>query len=266
MLIKVCGMRDPENIQAVAGLPIDLMGFIFYEKSPRYVSNTGILPVPANVKRVGVFVNADYDFIIEKIKTHELHYLQLHGDETPEYCRDIQTEIEAAHTPTLKGELPALSFNSGGIKLIKAFRVNEDFDFSQTKKYEKYCAYFLFDTRKKTNGVLPPTPSEGGDGNARSFSRSEKFPKDVYPPLEGGRGEETEYGGTGEKFNWQILQQYTGNTPFLLSGGIGAEDAEAVRKFAHPKFAGIDVNSKFELEPALKDVQKIKDFLNELTS
>jgi len=217
-------MRDPENIQAVAALPIDLMGFIFYEKSKRYVRSTSVPLVPAHVQRVGVFVNADIDFVLEKIKTHQLHYLQLHGDETPEYCRDIQAEIK-------------------DIKLIKAFRVNDDFDFSQTKKYEKYCAYFLFDTKKKaTNAVHPPAPSEGGDER------------------------EVEYGGTGIKFNWQVLQQYTGKTPFLLSGGIGAEDAEAVRKFAHPKFAGIDVNSKFELELALKDVQKIKDFLEELLS
>jgi len=248
-------MRDSENIQAVASLPIDLMGFIFYEKSPRYIRNTGILPVPAHIQRVGVFVNADFDFVLEKIKTHKLNYLQLHGDESPEYCRDIQEKIKV----TLKGEPPISSVNSEEIRVIKAFRVNADFDFSQTKKYEKYCAYFLFDTKKKkTSAVHPPAPSKGGDRDARSFPQSEK-----YPPLEGAQGEE--YGGTGKKFNWQLLQQYTGDTPFLLSGGIGAEDAQAVQNFIHPKFAGIDLNSKFEREPALKDVSKIEDFLNVLT-
>ena len=259
MLVKICGMRDPENIRAVASLPIDLMGFIFYEKSSRYVRSTGILPVPANVQRVGVFVNADFDFVLEKIKTHQLHYLQLHGDETPEYCRDIQAEIKASRTPTLKGEPPALFPDSEEIKLIKAFRVNADFDFSKTKRYEPYCAYFLFDTKKKTNAVLPPTPSKGGD-----FSLREKLLALSSPPLEGVGGWTAPYGGTGEKFNWQLLQQYTGDTPFLLSGGIGAEDAQAVQNFSHPKFAGIDVNSKFELKPALKDVSKIEDFLDVL--
>jgi len=225
-------MRDPENIRAVASLPIDLMGFIFYEKSPRYIRNTGILPAPAHVQRVGVFVNAAFDFIVEKIKTHQLSYLQLHGDESPEYCRDIQREIEATRTPTLKGEQPTFSPNSDEIQLIKAFRVNEDFDFSETKKYEKYCAYFLFDTKKK-----------------KTTSQREE-----------------EYGGTGKKFNWQILQQYTGDTPFLLSGGIGAEDVEAVQNFSHPQFEGIDLNSKFEREPALKNVQKIEDFLSVVVS
>jgi len=277
MKIKICGMRDPENIRAVASLPIDLIGFIFYEKSPRYVRSTSVPLVPAHVQRVGVFVNADIDFVLEKIKTHQLDFLQLHGDETPEYCRDIQAKI----TPTLKGEknsrtLPiaigikgvhaAETSNSGGIKVIKAFRVNEDFDFSETKKHEQYCAYFLFDTKKNTNAVRPTAPPEASSGQAakgRDFSQSEKQGANEYPPLEGAQG--VEYGGTGKKFNWQILQQYTGNTPFLLSGGIGAEDAEAVRNFSHPQFAGIDLNSKFELEPALKDVSKIKDFLDELT-
>ena len=304
MKVKICGMRDPENIRAAANLPIDLMGFIFYEKSSRYVSSTGILPVPANVQRVGVFVNADIDFVLEKIKIHQLNYLQLHGDETPEYCRDIQAEIKASRTLPIaigiKGEPPALFPDSEEIKLIKAFRVNDDFDFSQTKKYERYCAYFLFDTKKNTNAVLPPTPPESSTGQASkggdemgafsskrgdeigdsppeekdmdvsSFSRSEKYTplegasRPSSPPLEGGRGEE--YGGTGKKFNWQLLQQYTGNTPFLLSGGIGAEDVQAVQNFSHPKFAGIDVNSKFEVKPALKDVGKIEDFLDELLS
>ena len=277
MKIKICGMRDPENIRAVASLPIDLMGFIFYEKSKRYVRSTSVPLVPAHVQRVGVFVNADIDFVLEKIKTHQLDYLQLHGDETPGYCRDIQTEI----TSTLKGEknsltLPiAISINeeppaffqhSSAIEVIKAFRVNEDFDFSETKKYEQYCAYFLFDTKKNINAVHPPAPPEASSGQAakgRDFSQSEKQGANEYPPLEGAQG--VEYGGTGKKFNWQILQQYTGNTPFLLSGGIGAEDAEAVRNFSHPQFVGIDLNSKFELEPALKDVSKLEDFLNELT-
>jgi len=259
MKIKVCGMRDPDNILAVADLSIDLMGFIFYEKSPRYIDHTNVLPSTPKIKRVGVFVNSDIDFILEKIKTYKLDYLQLHGDETPEYCRDIQKEIEATRTPALKGKplSPTLS-EAKGIQLIKAFRVNEDFDFNTTKNYEKYCAYFLFDTKKTvTNAVHPPAPSKGGDVDVRGFSLREK-----YPPLEGAQG--VEYGGTGKKFNWEILKRYTGNTPFLLSGGIGANDAKAVQNFSHPQFAGIDLNSKFEIDPALKNIPKIEDFLNVL--
>lgn len=68
-------------------------------------------------------------------------------------------------------------------------------------------------------------------------------------------------GGSGEQFDWQVLQAYDGDVPFLLSGGIGPDDAERVRNFQHPKCIGIDLNSKFEIEPALKDVEKLKQFL-----
>lgn len=68
-------------------------------------------------------------------------------------------------------------------------------------------------------------------------------------------------GGSGEQFDWQVLQAYDGDVPFLLSGGIGPDDAERVRNFYHPKCIGIDLNSKFEIEPALKDVEKLKQFL-----
>lgn len=68
-------------------------------------------------------------------------------------------------------------------------------------------------------------------------------------------------GGSGEQFDWQVLQAYDGDVPFLLSGGIGPDDAERIKNFHHPKCIGIDLNSKFEIEPALKDVEKLKQFL-----
>ena len=69
------------------------------------------------------------------------------------------------------------------------------------------------------------------------------------------------YGGSGVKFNWQMLKEYTGETPFLLSGGIAADDAEAIQKIEHPKFAGIDLNSKFEDKPGLKNISVLKEFI-----
>lgn len=68
-------------------------------------------------------------------------------------------------------------------------------------------------------------------------------------------------GGSGEQFDWQVLQAYDGDVPFLLSGGIGPDDAERIKNFHHPKCIGIDLNSKFEIESALKDVEKLKQFL-----
>lgn len=73
-------------------------------------------------------------------------------------------------------------------------------------------------------------------------------------------------GGSGELFDWQMLQAYDGDVPFLLSGGIGPDDAERIKNFHHPKCIGIDLNSKFEIEPALKDVEKLKQFLVKVKS
>jgi phosphoribosylanthranilate isomerase len=74
------------------------------------------------------------------------------------------------------------------------------------------------------------------------------------------------YGGSGVKFNWKMLDEYTGETPFLLSGGIAADDAEVIRKIEHPKFTGVDLNSKFELSPGLKNLELLNGFIHELKS
>lgn len=72
------------------------------------------------------------------------------------------------------------------------------------------------------------------------------------------------YGGSGKGFDWSVLSDYRGDTPFLLSGGISPESLEAVRHFSHPRFAGIDLNSGFEIEPGLKDVGKLREFISHL--
>lgn len=71
-------------------------------------------------------------------------------------------------------------------------------------------------------------------------------------------------GGNGQKFDWSVLTAYQGKTPFLLSGGIGPEDAESVRSFHHPRCIGIDLNSRFESEPGFKDINQLKTFINKL--
>lgn len=72
------------------------------------------------------------------------------------------------------------------------------------------------------------------------------------------------FGGSGRKFDWHLLHAYNGNTPFLITGGIGPEDLMDVAGFRHPKFAGIDINSGFELAPAVKDVDSIRTFVRQL--
>ena len=211
MLIKLCGLRSPENIDELSGISLDLLGFVFHRPSPRYVGEPGTLAALRaaleahfpETPRVGVFVNAKVPDILQSVSALGLTYAQLHGDESPEYCASLRTVW-----PTLK--------------LIKAFSVDAGFDFKSTAAYERFCEYFLFDTK---------TPARGGSG---------------------------------QQFDWSILEKYTGFRQFLLSGGIGPDDAAQVRALNFPQMAGVDVNSKFETEPGVKDAAKVRTFVNEL--
>ena len=192
MMIKVCGMREADNIREVEALGIDMMGFIFWPKSSRYVSQRPDY-LPKRVKRVGVFVDEDPEQVKRMAGAYGLDYIQLHGQESPSYI-----------------------FQLRGLHVIKAFNISTAEDLIQT---QPYVDYFLFDAKGKS------------------------------------------VGGNGEKFNWDVLDAYQGNTPFLLSGGIGPDDTERVNAFHHPKCIGIDLNSRFELSPGLKDVAKLKEFM-----
>jgi phosphoribosylanthranilate isomerase len=202
MKLKVCGMKFPENIQAVSDLAPDYLGFIFWEKSVRFFE-IEIPKLPKNIKKTGVFVDADVEFVQEKIKKHQLQAVQLHGKESPDYCRQLQ---------------------ASKVEIIKVFSVDSNFDFQQLESYEEVCDFYLFDTK----GKLP--------------------------------------GGNGTVFDWEVLKQYNSPKPFFLSGGIGLEEIEKVKKILEadlPIYA-IDVNSKFETKPGLKDVEKLKVFKTDL--
>lgn len=204
MKIKICGMKIPENIRAVAALQPDLMGFIFYPKSPRYAEPLDIATLnalPKSIKKIGVFVNEDLEDILTIATKYDLDGVQLHGTELVEMCKELR---------------------KAGFIVIKAFPIAEAYNFKVTKAYEGTCDYFLFDT--KTDA----------------------------------------YGGSGVKFKWEMLNEYVGETSFLLSGGIAADDAEAILKIEHPKLAGIDLNSKFEVKPGLKNVELLSGFLKEI--
>ena len=235
MIIKVCGMRDGDNIREVeqvfalrSSLFTPLIGFIFYSKSSRYVSEVPAY-LPTKCKRVGVFVDASTDEIIQKIHDFSLDAIQLHGNESPEQISHIKTaifhrpqEAEAHRAATPRPFKGRGAARRGGVLTIKAFNIATAEDLKSTASYTGLVDYFLFDTKG---------PSVGGNG---------------------------------EKFNWSILNSYDGPTPFLLSGGIGPDDAERVSSFHHPKCAGIDLNSKFESSPAYKDVTTLSRFLNEI--
>ena len=192
-------MKYPENIFEVSKLLPDFLGFIFWEKSSRYFD--GKIPeIPKSIKKVGVFVNATLEEINHKIEKYDLNVIQLHGNESPEFCEKLKNST---------------------IEIVKVFSVNDDFNFSTLKPFETVCDYFLFDTK----GKLP--------------------------------------GGNGLTFNWQILQQYKLTKPFFLSGGIGLDEIENIKKLNLPIYA-IDVNSKFEIEPGLKNIELLKSFKNNL--
>jgi len=207
MKLKVCGMKYQDNIQEVATLQPDYLGFIFYEQSARHFDAHCIPEISNTIKKTGVFVDADLDFVIKKISKHNLKAVQLHGNEAPEYCKQLRGK---------------------NIEIIKVFSIKNEFDFSVLKLYDDIVDYFLFDTK----GKLP--------------------------------------GGNGYVFDWTILNNYPSTTPFFLSGGIGLSQIDDINKFQKSEASkycyALDVNSKFEIEPGLKNIEDLKKFKNNLTS
>lgn len=202
MKLKVCGMKYEDNITDVAKLAPDFMGFIFYPKSSRNFD--GRIPnLPTSTKKVGVFVNEDLNMVLQKISDFKLDAVQLHGEESPEYCKAITSA-----------------------EVIKVFSIKDEFNFERLMPYEAFCTYFLFDTK----GKLP--------------------------------------GGNGYTFDWEVLKDYPSKKPFFLSGGIGLGEIERIKKFKNSSASkycyAIDVNSKFEIEPGLKNSDELEKFKYEL--
>jgi len=199
MKLKVCGMRDPENVrQLYDQINPDWMGLIFYPLSPRYVDDIyadALKDIP--ITKVGVFVDVDWREIQDKVSAFALSILQLHGKESADQVKRIKEQI--------------------GLPIIKVISVNDKMDWKELEAYLPYVDYFLFDT----------------------FTQA--------------------YGGSGKTFNWELLLGYPYEKPFLLSGGISLEHVELITGLLPkiPQMAGIDVNSKFEIEPGLKDIDMI---------
>ena len=200
--IKVCGLKNTANREAVENLGTDLLGYIFYAPSRRFVGDHPDSGLFNSVRpKVAVFVDENAFEILGITRNFGFDYVQLHGKENPKTCALLKKQ---------------------GLKIIKAFSVNEDFDFQSTHVWEGSTDYFLFDTKTKLHG------------------------------------------GSGKKFDWKLLDKYTGHTPFFLSGGIGPDDATAIWSIDHPKLTGVDLNSGFEDEPGLKNIEKLKKFIEEL--
>ncbi len=202
MRLKVCGMRELENISALSELDPNYIGFIFWSESSRFVDKK-TPPLDKKIIKTGVFVDATFDYILTKIKDHQLDAVQLHGQESCSYCKVIKDY---------------------GLKVIKSFSIKNTFDFNTLEDYENSCDYYLFDTK----GKLP--------------------------------------GGNGFNFDWKILNEYPSQKPFFLSGGIGVDNLNEIKKLVKTKLPihAIDVNSKFETAPGNKNIELLKKFKKEI--
>lgn len=197
MKIKICGLKHPDNIKAIAGLAPDYMGFICYAPSPRYAAGLQaetLAALPENITKTAVFVNEDAETIAKLTDTYNFDAIQLHGNESAEFCYTFKDKVT----------------------IIKAFGLDQDFDFEQLNEFTGSVDYFLFDT--KTD----------------------------------------KHGGSGKTFDWAVLNNYKLDIPFFLSGGLSLENLEEVKTIKHPQFYGVDLNSRFEIEPGLKDMNKLE--------
>lgn len=204
--LKVCGLTKSDQIEELISMKTDFLGFIFYEKSPRYVLNHLSLDDISKINhsgKTGVFVNAEMDHIITIAEKADLNLIQLHGDENEDFIRKLRQNLKPE------------------IKIIKVIRVGDD-DEKSRKKIEKAInfqpsavSYLLFDT------------------------------------------DSTAFGGTGKQFDWKLLNEFEIPLPYFLSGGISEENIENISLLNQKPFA-VDINSKFELEPGIKNLEKIK--------
>jgi phosphoribosylanthranilate isomerase len=197
--IKICGLKHKTNLFDVVEAGVDYVGMIFYEKSPRYVLDSlypeDVWFLPDEVEKIGVFVNASFDEIKKYAKLYQLNLIQLHGNETPEVCKQLQDL---------------------GYGVIKAFGVDESFDFNSLNPYQSSVDFFLFDTKT------------------------------------------SDHGGSGITFDWNILTNYTLDIPVFIGGGVGLENLNELLNFNFPFLYSVDMNSKLEIEPGLKDISKVQ--------
>ena len=196
MIVKVCGLREGQNIRDIEAAGADWIGFIFYKASPRYCA---VRPdyLPERAVRVGVFVEPTYGEIIEKVAEYGLQVVQLHGAVCCEQARKLRER---------------------GITVVRAISATEQ-AIKEAALWWGCADYLLFDT-----------PTE-------------------------------DHGGSGRHFDHELLTHYSGNIPFILSGGIGPEDAATLLQTPLPAMVGVDINSRFETAPGVKDAAKVKQFI-----
>lgn len=211
MRIKVCGMTLPEQVNELENIGVDLAGFIFYPKSPRFmgkkISPEKMKRIGGKIAKVGVFVNMPYEQLMNIVESYRLDMVQLHGDETPIFCERVANYIS----------------------VIKVFRLGDNDPIEWISyPFMESSDMFMYDTM--------------GSG----------------------------YGGTGKKFDWNVLRKLSLQKPFLLSGGIEPGDETALMEFyaddCGKKLFAVDVNSRFEISAGVKDMNRIRSFVNNVNA
>ena len=202
--LKICGLRSQENIREVLHYQPDFMGFIFFDRSPRFVGENhqwiGELETGPSVRKVGVFVNDTVNNMMKITRETGIDFVQLHGREKPDTCGILKRK---------------------GLQVIKVFSVGDHFSFEEMNKYIGRVDFFMFDTRGKY------------------------------------------LGGNGIPFDWSLLEKYPYQVPFFLSGGIGIDNIGHVKFLNHPMLYAVDVNSRLESEPGIKDIGLLEKFKEE---
>lgn len=217
MKLKVCGLTKMDQIQELISLNTDFLGFIFYEKSPRFVLNHLSLEEISEINhqgKVGVFVNETVEKISEISEKAKLSFIQLHGDEDEKFILQLRQIL------------------GNNIKIIKVIRIGNDF--------EKF--------KNEISKISNLTRGEAELSEAKSQISNLLFDTD-------GKA----FGGTGKTFDWQILNEIEIPIPYFLSGGISLENIHQLSTINHKPLA-LDINSKFETEPGIKNLEKIKTF------
>jgi phosphoribosylanthranilate isomerase len=206
MIIKVCGMKEPDNIRQLVELTPDYIGFIFYPHSKRFVADLDVdamTSISPTIKKTGVFVDETMDAMADEVIQYDLDAVQLHGEESGEFCRSFRKFLHNMQTEK-------------HVEIIKAFGLSETFDFDALAEYEDFVDYYLFDTAT------------------------------------------AERGGSGLTFDWSLLEKYQGKKPYFLSGGLSLDNIHAISEIKDVRLHGVDLNSRFEVGPGVKDINKLK--------
>ena len=285
-LIKVCGMRDTQNIREVAALGVNLIGLIFYPKSPRYVESisldAGIIPDYSSLTPDPLPEGEGRNMLDKQLKEEETKGETRNKQPVSAQLKSTQSKapFNKVTTPLSLGEGQgdeAVEGQGGEAAIPKFVGVFVD-DMPQnivTAVYNYHLSYVqlhgdespvMIDNLRRT--LVPDIAPQIKIIKAISVSSAEDLKRceqyeghvDLFLFDTKCKG----YGGSGQKYDWSVLEAYTGQTPFLLSGGIGPDDADRLRDFHHPQCVGIDLNSKFETTPGMKDINLLQNFLHQL--